>query len=124
MVGRFAGLTVRELRKGRIPVWLLLGAGIAQTLFGEIGPDFTKYRSASAFASWMGPCPDNEISGATGLAIVDAILAGERDAKTLAALRDPRIKVGAEVMEKSLCGNWRDEHLFTLELVSQIISRA
>jgi hypothetical protein len=28
--------------------------GIGQTLFGEIGPDFTKFRSASAFASWMG----------------------------------------------------------------------
>jgi len=37
--------------------------GIAQMLFGEIGPDFTKFRSASAFASWMGLCPDNEISG-------------------------------------------------------------
>jgi transposase len=38
-------------------------AGIAQMLFGEIGPDFTKFRSASAFASWMGLCPDNDISG-------------------------------------------------------------
>lgn len=37
--------------------------GIAQTVFGEIGPDFTKFRSASAFASWMGLCPDNDISG-------------------------------------------------------------
>ena len=37
--------------------------GIAQTLFGEIGPDFTRFRSASAFASWMGLCPDNDISG-------------------------------------------------------------
>jgi transposase len=37
--------------------------GIAQTLFGEIGPDFTKFRSASAFASWMGLCPANDISG-------------------------------------------------------------
>ena len=37
--------------------------GIAQTLFGEIGPDFNKFRSASAFASWRGLCPDNEISG-------------------------------------------------------------
>ena len=35
--------------------------GIAQTLFGEVGPDFTKFRSASAFASWV--CPDNDISG-------------------------------------------------------------
>ena len=37
--------------------------GIAQTLFGEIGPDLNKFRSASAFASWMGLCPDNDISG-------------------------------------------------------------
>jgi len=37
--------------------------GIAPTLFGEIGPDFTKFRSASAFASWMGLCPDNDVSG-------------------------------------------------------------
>jgi transposase len=37
--------------------------GIAQILFGEIGPDFTKFRSASAFASWMGLCPDHDISG-------------------------------------------------------------
>jgi transposase len=37
--------------------------GIAQTLFGEIGPDFTPFRSASAFSSWMGLCPDNDISG-------------------------------------------------------------
>jgi transposase len=37
--------------------------GIAQMLFGEIGPDLTKFRSASAFASWMGLCPDNDISG-------------------------------------------------------------
>jgi transposase len=37
--------------------------GVAQTLFGEIGPDFTKFRSASAFASWMGLCPDNDVSG-------------------------------------------------------------
>jgi transposase len=37
--------------------------GIANTLFGEVGPDFSKFRSASAFASWMALCPDNDISG-------------------------------------------------------------
>jgi transposase len=37
--------------------------GITQTLFGEIGPNFTKFTSASAFASWLGLCPDNDISG-------------------------------------------------------------
>jgi len=34
----------------------------------------------------------SDISGATGQAIVDAILAGERDPQVLAKLRDPRIK--------------------------------
>jgi hypothetical protein len=40
--------------------------GNAQALFGEIGPHFTKFRSRSAFAFWMGLCPDpdNGISGA------------------------------------------------------------
>lgn len=40
-----------------------INVGTAQTLFGEVGPDFRKFRSASAFASWMALCPDNEISG-------------------------------------------------------------
>jgi transposase len=54
--------------------------GIAQTLFGEIGPDFTRFRSASAFASWMGLCPDNEISGGKVLFV------GTRKVKCRAAL--------------------------------------
>jgi hypothetical protein len=50
----------------------------------------------------------------TGLAILDAILAGERDATVLARLRDPRIQAEEEIIRKSLVGNWRSEHLFTL----------
>ena len=56
----------------------------------------------------------NDITGTTGLAIVDAILAGERDPATLAKLRDPRIKATPDTVAKSLLGNWREEHLFTL----------
>ncbi len=56
----------------------------------------------------------SDITGTTGLAIVDAILAGQRDAAELAKLRDPRIKADAETIRKSLVGNWRSEHLFTL----------
>ena len=56
----------------------------------------------------------NDITGTTGLAIVDAIVAGERDPKELSKLRDPRVKASSDVIEKSLCGNWREEHLFTL----------
>src|SRR5450755_4584198 len=35
----------------------------AHVILSEIGPDLTKFRSASAFASWLGLCPANDISG-------------------------------------------------------------
>lgn len=57
----------------------------------------------------------SDITGATGLAILDAIVAGERDPAELAKLRDPRVKASRETIQKSLLGNWRDEHLFTLQ---------
>ena len=56
----------------------------------------------------------SDITGTTGLAIVDAILQGERDPAVLAKLRDPRIKASAETIQKSLVGNWQPEHLFVL----------
>lgn len=56
----------------------------------------------------------NDLTGFTGMAIVDAILAGERNAAELAKLRDPRIKADVETIRKSLVGHWRSEHLFTL----------
>jgi len=56
----------------------------------------------------------SDITGLTGRAIVDAILAGERDGAELAKLRDPHIKADIETIRKSLEGNWRPEHLFTL----------
>jgi transposase len=57
----------------------------------------------------------SDITGLTGLAIVDALLAGERDPAALAQLRDPRIKASEETIRKSLEGNWRGEHLFALK---------
>jgi len=39
----------------------------------------------------------SEIMGVTGLAIVDAILAGERDPAVLAKLRDHRIRASEEM---------------------------
>jgi transposase len=56
----------------------------------------------------------SDIAGTTGLAILDAILAGERDPKKLADLRDWRIRAPEETIMKSLVGDYRDEHLFTL----------
>jgi hypothetical protein len=62
----------------------------------------------------------NDITGLTGLAIVDAILAGERDTAVLAQLRDRRVKASAETIRQSLVGNWRPEHLFTLKQSRQM----
>lgn len=57
----------------------------------------------------------SDITGQSGLAILDAILKGERNAIVLAQLRDQRVKASAEVVVKSLIGDYRREHLFTLE---------
>jgi len=56
----------------------------------------------------------SDIEGVTGTAIVDAILEGERDPAALAQLRHPNIRADAETIRKSLEGDWREEHLFTL----------
>jgi transposase len=56
----------------------------------------------------------SDIAGTTGLAILDAILAGERDPKKLAVLRDGSIRATEETIMKSLGGDYRDEHLFVL----------
>lgn len=37
--------------------------GIAEVLIAELGPDLSAFRSASAFAAWLGLCPNHEISG-------------------------------------------------------------
>jgi transposase len=57
----------------------------------------------------------SDISGATGQAIIRAILAGERDPWRLAKLRDRRIKATEEEIARSLEGNWRDDMLFELK---------
>jgi transposase len=58
----------------------------------------------------------SDLVGATGLRILDAILAGERDPKVLVQLRDDELcrKTTKEELEKALQGDWREEHLFAL----------
>jgi transposase len=57
----------------------------------------------------------SDVTGLTGLAILDAILKGERDPQKLAALRDRRIKASEATIAKALTGDYRAEHLFTLK---------
>jgi transposase len=57
----------------------------------------------------------SDISGLTGMAIIQAILKGERDRYKLADLADPRIHATREEVARSLEGNWRKELLFILQ---------
>jgi len=61
----------------------------------------------------------SDITGQTGLAIIDAILSGQHDPNKLAKLRDPRIKADKKTIAKSLVGDYRREHLFTLKQALQ-----
>lgn len=56
-----------------------------------------------------------DVTGATGLRIVRAIIEGERDVKVLAAMRDIRCKATSEVIEGALQGNYQPEHVFALK---------
>ena len=57
----------------------------------------------------------SDITGVTGLAIVRAIVAGERDSVQLARLRNPHCKSSEETIAKALTGTWKAEHLFALQ---------
>src|ERR1700687_264967 len=55
------------------------------------------------------------LTGVSGLAVIRAILSGERDPKRLLELCDVQIrKKKAEAIRESLRGTWREEHLFAL----------
>jgi len=55
-----------------------------------------------------------DLTGLTGMAIVRAIVGGERDPARLAMHRDRRCRKSADEIARYLTGNWRDEHLFNL----------
>ena len=57
----------------------------------------------------------SDILGKTGMEMVKAILAGEKDPQIFATLCDPRIKASQEEIIKSLQGIWKEEYLFMLE---------
>jgi hypothetical protein len=56
----------------------------------------------------------SDLTGVTGMKIIRAILAGERNTQALAEHRDRRCKESIETIAKALQGNWRQEHLFSL----------
>jgi len=56
-----------------------------------------------------------DLSGATGLAIMQAIVKGERDPHKLAAYRDPRVKATQKEIARQLHGNWQADGLLRLK---------
>jgi transposase len=56
----------------------------------------------------------SDITGVTGMRIIRAIVAGERDPAKLAELRDVRCRASLETIEASLRGNDQPEHIFAL----------
>ncbi len=57
----------------------------------------------------------SDITGVTGMNIIKAIIAGERDPNRLVAFRDYRIKNESETIIKALEGDYRREHLVVLK---------
>ena len=56
----------------------------------------------------------SDLTGLTGMTILRAIVAGERDPARLAAHRNFRCRKTTQEIERYLTGNWREEHLFNL----------
>jgi transposase len=56
----------------------------------------------------------SDITGVTGMAIIRAIVRGERDPEQLAQRRDCRCKQDQQTIAEALRGHWREEHLFEL----------
>lgn len=61
-----------------------------------------------------------DITGKSGLLMIEAILQGERDPQVLAELADSRIKASKEDIVKSLRGIWRQDNLFELKQAYEI----
>jgi hypothetical protein len=56
----------------------------------------------------------SDITGVTGMLIIRAIVAGERDLVTLVSYRDVRCLATVETVRQALVGNDREEHVFAL----------
>ena len=64
-----------------------------------------------------------DLTGKTGLRMVRAMVEGERDPYRLATFRDNRCKKSEAQIAEYLTGNWRDEHLFNLQMALQLYEK-
>jgi len=66
-----------------------ISAITAHTILIEVGPDLSRFRNASAFASWLGLCPDKKVSGGK------VLYTGSRKVKNRAAIA---LRLGAQCL--------------------------
>lgn len=57
----------------------------------------------------------SNITGVTGMGVIEAIISGEYDPNTLLELKDRRVKCSDQDFIDALTGDYRPEHLFVLE---------
>jgi len=62
----------------------------------------------------------SDVTGVSGLAIIDAILKGERDPVVLAALVHRSVRATTATLQAALKGDYREEHLFVLRLAYEL----
>jgi transposase len=55
-----------------------------------------------------------DITGKTGMKIIQNILEGKRDPEELAQLAEGKVKASKDVIRRSLEGLWKEEHIFEL----------
>jgi transposase len=65
----------------------------------------------------------SDITGVTGMGIIRAIVAGERDPLALAGLRDRRCRKSTPEFVEYLRGTWREEHLFNLKMSVELFDK-
>ncbi len=84
------------------------------TLVKHAGTYVQRMQKALIEMNLLLPRVVSDITGRTGLLILRALVAGERDPHVLAQHRDPRCKATATEIAAALTGHYRDEHVFVL----------
>jgi transposase len=86
-----------------------------QTLIGQAATAIEHMKKALTSMNVRIDQAVTDITGKTGMAIIRAILAGERDPLVLAAMRDDRCAKSEATIAQDLSGKWADHYLFELE---------
>jgi len=86
-----------------------------ETLVEETSTRILRMQKALTQMNLMLHVVVTDITGATGLGIIGAILAGQRDPNLLAAHRDYRCHASRAQIAAALTGNYRADHLFALK---------